>query len=164
MLDQDDNAGIGSWPISMGSVAAGAGTGAGAGAIGAMLLGLAIGFFTGAAAFLAAGALLAGDFFGAAFFAFVAFLGLRALIAFFATLRLLGFFDGRAFFFATLVLAAARFAFAAGRFFPLPFFLAMISILLTVRRLLAVRVAPKPSAVICTRCWSRTEGLRTLFG
>ncbi len=145
MFDQDDNAGIGSWPRSKGSVAAGAGTGAGAGAgaIGAMLFGLAIGFFTGAAAFLAAGALLAGDFFGAAFFAFVACLGLRAFIAFFATFRLLGFLDGRAFFRATLVLAAARFDFAAGRFFPLPFFLAMVSILLTVRRLLVVRVAPK---------------------
>ncbi len=143
MLDQDDSAGIGSWPGSKGSVAAGAGADAGAGAIGAMLLGVADGFFTGAAAFLAAGAVLAGDFFGAAFFALVASFGLRAFIDFFATLRLLGFLDGRAFFVATLVLAAARFAFAAGRFFPLPFFLAMFSILLTVRRLLAVRVAPK---------------------
>jgi len=145
VLDHDDNAGIGSWPRSKGSVAAGAGTGAGAGAgaSGAMLFGLAIGFFAGAAAFLAAGALLAGDFFGAAFLAFVAFFGLRAFIAFFATFRLPGFLDGRAFLFATLVLAAARFAFAAGRFFPLPFFFAMVSILLTVRRLLAVRVAPK---------------------
>jgi len=140
VLDQDDGAGIGSWPISKGSVAAGAGTGAGA--IGAVLFGLAIGFFTGAAAFLAAGALLAGDFFGAAFFALVAFFGLRAVTAFFATFRLLDFFDGRAFFFATLVLAAARFAFAAARFLPLPFlpffpfFLAMVSNLLTVRRLL----------------------------
>lgn len=141
MFDQDDSAGIGSLVRSKGSVAAGAGTGAGA--IGAVLFGLAIGFFTGATAFLAAGALLAGDFFGAAFFALVAFFGLRAFIAFFATFRLLDFFDGRAFFFATLVLAAARFAFAAGRFFPLPFFLAMVSILLTVRRLLGVRVAPK---------------------
>ena len=141
MFDQDDSPGIGSLPRSKGSVAAG--TGSGAGAIGAVLFGLAIGFFTGAAAFLAAGALLAGDFFGATFFALVAFFGLRAFIAFFATFRLLDFFDGRTFFFATLVLAAARFAFTAGRFFPLPFFLAMVSILLTVRRLLAVRVAPK---------------------
>ena len=140
MPDQDDSAGIGSWPISKGSVAAGAGTGAGA--TGAVLFGLAIGFFAGAAAFLAAGALLAGDFFGAAFFALVAFFGLRAVIAFFATFRLLDFLDGRAFFFATLVLAAARFAFAAARFafsaarfLPLPFFpffFAMVSILLTV--------------------------------
>jgi hypothetical protein len=148
VLDHDDNAGIGSWPTSKGSVAAGAGTGAGAGAgaSGAMLFGLAIGFFAGAAAFLAAGALLDGDFFGAAFFAFVAFVaffGLRAFIAFFATFRLPGFLDGRAFLFATLVLAAARFAFAAGRFLPLRFFLAMVSFLLTVRRLLTVRVAPK---------------------
>lgn len=115
---------------------------------------------------MATGALLAGDFFGATFFAFAAFLGLRAFIAFFATFRLLGFLDGRAFFLAALAFAAARFAFAfaAGRFFPLPFFLAMVSILLTVRRLLVVRVAPKLSAVICARCWSHTEGLRTLFG
>ena len=148
MLDQDDSAGIGSWPRSKGNVAAGAGIGAGAGAIGAMLFGLATGFFTGAAAFFTAGAVLAGDFFGAAFFALAAFalaafFGLPVFFAFFAALSLRGFFDGRAFFFATLVLAAARFAFATGRFFPLPFFLAMVSILLTVRRLLAVRVAPK---------------------
>jgi hypothetical protein len=135
-----------------------AGAGAGAGAIGAMLFGLATRIFTGAAAFLAAGAALAGDFFGAAFFALVAF------FAFFATFGLFGFFDGRAFFFATLVLAAARFAFATGRFFPLPFFLAMISILLTVRRLLVVRVAPKKAAVICARYWSRAGGLRRLLG
>jgi hypothetical protein len=141
VLDQDDSAGIGSWPRSKGSVAAGAG--AGAGAIGAMLFGLTAGFFTGAAAFFTAGAALAGDFFGAAFFALVAFFGLRACFAFFATFSLRGFFDGRAFFFATLDLAAARFAFATGRFFPLPFFFAMVSILLTVRRLLLVRVAPK---------------------
>ena len=147
MLDQDDSAGIGSWPRSKGSVAAGAGIGAGA--IGAMLFGLTAGLFTGAAAFFTAGAVLVGDFFGAAFFALATFFalaalfGLAAFFAFFATFSLLGFLDGRAFFFATLDLAAARFAFAAGRFFPLPFFLAMVSILLTVRRLLAMRVAPK---------------------
>jgi hypothetical protein len=120
-------------------------TGVGAGAMGgATLLGAAI---TGlATAFLAAGAALAGAFFAAAL------AGARfgaAFFAFLATFRLLGFFDARAFFFVTLDLAAARFAFATGRFFPLPFFFAMVSLLLAILRLLVVRVVPKKSAVIC---------------
>jgi predicted transporter len=77
-------------------------------------------------------------FFGAARF---------ALFATFAVL--LGFLDGRAFFLAVLLFAAVRFDFATTRFFPLPFFFAMVSLLLGVVRLLAVRVAPKKSAVIC---------------
>jgi hypothetical protein len=48
-----------------------------------------------------------------------------------ATLTLLAFFAGRAFFFATLFFATARLAaFACGRFFPLAFFFAMVSHLL----------------------------------
>jgi len=118
--------------------AAGSAIGAGAGAIGAKLLGATIFFMAGfAAAFLAAGAAFGCAFLGAAFFAF------------FATFTLLAFLDGRAFFFALLLLAAVRFAFATGRFFPLPFFFAMVSLLLAVVRLLAVRVAPKKPAVIC---------------
>jgi hypothetical protein len=117
----DGGGDIGSCPESEAGVNAGAGDGA----IGATLLGFATGFFaTLATAFLAAGAALAGAFLGAAFFAFFA-----------AFAGLLGFFDGRAVFFAALLLAAARFAFATGRFFPLPFFFAMISLLLGVVRL-----------------------------
>jgi hypothetical protein len=125
-LAEDGSGDIGSCPISV------AGAGSGAGAAGAMLAGFAT--FFGAAfftAFFAAGAL-----FGAAFFAFLA-------------TALLGFFDGRAFFFATLRFATARFAFATGRFFPLRFFFAMVSLLLAVVRLLCRRVVPKKSAVIC---------------
>ena len=54
-------------------------------------------------------------------------------------------------FFATFF-ATVRFAFATGRFFALLFllfFFAMITFLLAVLRLLALRVAPKKSAVIC---------------
>ncbi len=129
-LAEDDSDDIGSCPISV--AGPGSGDGAGAGAAGAMLTGFAT--FFGAAfftAFFAAGAL-----FGAAFFAFLA-------------TALLGFFDGRAFFFATLRFATARFAFATGRFFPLRFFFAMVSLLLAVVRLLCRRVVPKKSAVIC---------------
>jgi hypothetical protein len=87
----------------------GAITGAGGGAT---LLGFAT-------RLLAADAVLAGALFGAAFFAFLAtFTGLLVLV------------DARAFFLATLLLAAVRFAFATGRFFPLAFFFAMISLLL----------------------------------
>jgi hypothetical protein len=44
---------------------------------------------------------------------------------------LLGFLDARAFFVTELLrFAAERFAFATGRFFPLPFFFAMVSLLL----------------------------------
>jgi hypothetical protein len=84
-----------------------------------------------------------------------AFLG-AALTALFATLRALPVFlalaftltfDGRAFFLATLFLAAGRLAFATGRFFDLLFF-AMITLLLEIHTL-AVRVVPKKSAVIC---------------
>jgi hypothetical protein len=85
---------------------------------------------------LVTGFAFARAFFGAALFA-LAFTGL------------LGFLDERAFFLAVLLLAAVRFAFAIGRFFPLPFFFAMVSLLLGVVRLLAVRVALNKSAVIC---------------
>ena len=122
MLVEDGGGDIGSWPKSELGVMTGAGAG---GATGATLLGFATGgLATLVTAFLAGGADLAAAFFGAAFFAFLAtFAGL------------LGFFDGRAFFFAALLLAAVRFAFATGRFFPLPFFFAMISLLLGVVRL-----------------------------
>jgi hypothetical protein len=129
--------GVGSNPRSKLDVA----SGAGAGVTGATLVGLTLLMKMAGAAF-----------FGAAFFT-AAFLGaaLRAaaFFAFFATLGLLGFFNLRVFFFTALVLAAVRFAFATERFFPLPFFFAMVSLLLAVLRLLAVRVAPKKSAVIC---------------
>ena len=121
---------IGSCPISELCGIAGAGGGGGA-----TLFGF-IGFFvTVLTAFFAAGL---DAFFGAARF---------ALFATFAVL--LGFLDGRAFFLAVLLFAAVRFDFATTRFFPLPFFFAMVSLLLGVVRLLAVRVAPKKSAVIC---------------
>jgi hypothetical protein len=90
--------------------------GAAGGATGAVGFGRAIGaeadfvgaFFLGAA------------FFGAAFFAFETTFALVAFLAFFL-----------ATFFATPFLATARFAFAAGRFFPFfAFFLAMVSHLL----------------------------------
>jgi hypothetical protein len=133
---EDGGGDIGSCPKSELGVMTGAGAGA---ATGATLLGFATrGFAALVTAFLAGGAALAAAFFGAAF------------LAFFATFAgLLGFFGRRAFFFAALLLAAGRFAFATDRFFPLPFFFAMISLLLGVVRLLAMRVAPKKSAVIC---------------
>ena len=165
---------IGSCPRSVPGVTAGAG----AGAIGAIGFGRAIGLesgvdarFMGAAFFGAAfgaACLDAARFgaarfgaarFGAAFFA-TAFLG-AAFLAFLATLALLALFAGRAFFFAVLFLAAARLVFACGRFFPLAFFFAMVSHLLGVNPII-VRVAPKKSAVICARRWSRRCVLRTL--
>jgi hypothetical protein len=132
---------------------------AGVGAIGATGFGRAIELVTGlggafvVAAFFKA-ALFGAAFFGAAFFA-RAFFG-AAFLAFLANFALLAFFAGRAFFFAMLFLAAARFAFACGRFFPLAFafFFAMVSLLLGVNPIL-VRVALKKSAVICARRWSR---------
>jgi hypothetical protein len=139
--------GVGSNPRSKVDVA----SGAGAGATGATLLGFALFMKMAGAAFFGA-AFFAAAFFGAAFFDaafFGADLRAAAFFAFFATLGLLGFFNLRVFFFAALVLAAVRFAFATERFFPLPFFFAMVSLLLAVLRLLAVRVAPKKSAVIC---------------
>jgi hypothetical protein len=133
--------GVGSSPRSKVDV----GSGAGAGVTGATLAGLTLLMMAGAAFFGAD--FLAAAFFGAAFFG--AAFRAAAFFAFFATLGLLGFFNLRVFFFAALVLAAVRFAFATERFFPLPFFFAMVSLLLAVLRLLAVRVAPKKSAVIC---------------
>lgn len=125
-LLEDGGGDSGSCPKSELGVMTGAGAGGATGAT--TLLGFATcGFATGVTAFLAGGAALAAAFFGAAFFAFL------ALFATFA--GLLGFFGRRAFFFAALLLAAVRFAFATGRFFPLPFFFAMISLLLGVVRL-----------------------------
>ena len=69
--------------------------------------------------------------FGAAFA--TAFFDAAVFLAFLATFALLAFLAGRAFFFATLFLAAARLAFACGRFFPLAFFFAMVSLLLGVK-------------------------------
>ena len=128
---EGDGGDIGSCPISeLGGIA-----GAGGGGGGATLFGFIIGFFvTVLTAFFAA---CLDAFLGAARF---------ALFATFAVL--LGFLE-RAFFFAVLLFAAVRFDFATTRFFPLPFFFAMVSLLLGVVRLLAVRVAPKKSAVIC---------------
>jgi hypothetical protein len=166
----DDGAGaIGSCPRSVLGVTAGDG----AGAIGATGFGRAIGLETGVdtgfmgAAFFGAcldaalfgAARFGAALLGAAFFA-TAFLG-AAFLAFLATLALLALFAGRAFFFAVLFLAAARLVFACGRFFPLAFFFAMVSHLLGVNPII-VRVAPKKSAVICARCWSRRCVLRTL--
>jgi hypothetical protein len=159
----DDGAGaIGSCPRSVLGVTAGAG--AGAGAIGATGFGRGIGLATGVGAGLFGAALIGAAFlgaglFGAAFFA-TAFFG-AAFLAFLATFALLAFLAGRAFFFAELFLAAARLAFACGRFFPLAFFFAMVSLLLGVNPI-SVRVALKKSAVICARRWSRRWGLRTL--
>lgn len=91
-------------------------------------------------------------FFLATFF-FAAFRATGAALAFvflradFALLDLAGFFVGRVFFFAALLFAAVRFAFATGRFFALLFFFAMITSLLAVLRLPAVRVSSKKSAV-----------------
>jgi hypothetical protein len=62
---------------------------------------------------------------------------------------LLDVFAGRVFFFTALLFATVRFAFATGRLFALLFFFAMITFLLAVLRLLAVRVSSKKSAVIC---------------
>jgi hypothetical protein len=116
------------------------GSGVAYGATGATDFGRAIGLFGGHAAF-AGGAVFAdfaGAFFGADFF---------AVFAFATTFALLAFLDFFATFLPTLFLAAARFAFAAGRFFPFAFFFAMVSHLLAVIGLL-MRVAPKKSAVI----------------
>jgi hypothetical protein len=85
----------------------GAGIGDGAGRFGAL--------------FLATTLALGLAFLGAAFTAFFATFAFPAFLAF--TL------PGRAFFFATLFLAAWRFAFATGRFFDLLFF-AMVNLLL----------------------------------
>jgi hypothetical protein len=104
---------------------------------GATIFGFAIGFFAIRVAAFVAGAAFAAAFFGAALFA-LAFTGL------------LGFLDERAFFLTVLLLfAAARFAFAIGRFFPLPFFFAMVALLLGMVRLLVLRVVLNKSAVIC---------------
>lgn len=115
-----------------------AGAGAGAGTLGATTaagaaLGLAGATGRGGAAFFVA-AFLAGAFLGADFLT-AAFLT-AGFFAFFAAAALLAFFAGRAFFFTRLFFAAARFAFACGRFFPLPFFFAMVSRLLGVNPML----------------------------
>jgi hypothetical protein len=116
------------------------GSGVAYGATGATGFGRAVGLFGARAAFAggAAFADFAGAFFGADFF---------AVFAFATTFALLAFLDFFATFLPTLFLAAARFAFAAGRFFPFAFFFAMVSHLLAVIGLL-MRVAPKKSAVI----------------
>lgn len=118
-----------------------AAAGAGAGATGATDFGRAIKLETGfGAAFTGAAfrgaAFFDAAFFGAAFFgaAFAtAFFDAAVFLAFLATFALLAFLAGRAFFFATLFLATARLAFACGRFFPLAFFFAMVSLLLGVK-------------------------------
>jgi hypothetical protein len=117
------------------------GSGVAYGATGATGFGRAIGLFGAHAAFAggAAFADFAGAFFGADFFAVFAFVTTFALLAFLAFVL--------ATFLATLFLAAARFAFAAGRFFPFAFFFAMVGHLLAVIGL-HMRVAPKKSAVI----------------
>jgi hypothetical protein len=116
-------------------------SGAGGGATGATGFGRAIGLF-GAAGF--ATAFAGAAFLRATFFAFFAFFA----TAFFATFALPAFFDGRAFFLATLFLAAERFVFAAGRFFPLAlaFFFAMVGHLLA--GLMAARES-SPEKVCC---------------
>ena len=156
----------GSCPRSVLGVTAGA---AGGGAIGAAGFGRAM-VATGegagllGAAFIGA-ALGVGAFFGAAFFLAAAFLG-AVFLAFLATLALLAFFAGRAFRFAALLLFLATARFACGRFFPLAFFFAMVNLLLGFDPFVRVaslrRVAPKKSAVICARRWSRRAALRTL--
>lgn len=163
MVVDDGAEAIGSCPRSVLGVTAGAG--AGTGAIGATGFGRAIGLVTGVgAAFFGAAltgaALFGAALFGAALFFATAFFG-AAFLAFLASFALLAFFAGRAFFFAELFLAATRLVFACGRFFPLAFFFAMVSLLLGVNPIL-VRVALKKSAVICARRWSRRWGLRTL--
>jgi hypothetical protein len=130
---------------------------------GAGLAGFGFGaaFFAGAdigAAFFTA-LFLGTDFLAALFLA--ADLFDAALLAFLATLVFVALRAGRAFFFAMLFLAVARLVLACGRFFPLPFFFAMVSLLLGVNPIL-VRVALKKSAVICARRWSRRYVLRTL--
>ena len=149
----DDGAGeIGSCPRSVLGVTSG--SGAGVSAIGATGFGRAIELVKGFGAAFLDTAFFGAAFFGATFFA-RAFFG-AAFLAFLATFALLAFFAGRAFFFAVLFLADARFVFACGRFFPLAlaFFFAMVSLLLGVNPII-VRVALKKSAVICAQRWSR---------
>ena len=165
----------GSRPRSVPGVTAGSGDGAGE--IGATGFGRAIELAAdGAGGVGLAGfgaTFFAADFIGAAFFAavftgddllaalfFAAVFLDAAFFAFLAPLVLLAFFAGRAFF-AMLFLAAARLVLACERFFPLPFFFAMVSLLLGVNPIL-MRVALKKSAVICARRWSRRYVLRTL--
>jgi hypothetical protein len=120
-------------------------SGAGGGATGATGFGRAIGLFS-AAGFAAtfAGAFLCATF--RAFFATFAF-----ALAFTLALALPAFFDGRAFFLAMLFFAAERFAFAAGRFFPLAlaFFFAMVG------HLLAGLMAARESSPEKVRCHLR---------
>jgi hypothetical protein len=127
-----------------GVAAAGAGLGAAAVCLGQLGLGAA---FLGAA--LRAAALGAGfAFLGAALATFFAtlpdFLALAFTLAFTFTLA----FEGRAFFFATLFLAAGRLAFATGRFFDLLFF-AMVTLLLEIVR---TPRESSPEKVCCHLC------------
>jgi hypothetical protein len=109
----------------------------GGGAMGADFRGFAVFFF---AVFLTASLGLGGDF---------AFL-LGGFVALFATFFALpADFAGLFFFFVVLLLAAVYLAFPTDRFLVLLFFLAMVSFLLAVLRLLIMRVALKKSAVIC---------------
>ena len=129
--------------VDIGGAAAGIEGGA---AIGAGLIGVATLFRLGAA-FLATTLALG-----------LAFLG-AALTAFFATLTALPVFlafafAGRAFFFATLFLAAVRLAgprlaFATGRFFFDLLFFAMVTLLLEIVR---TRRESSPEKVCCHLC------------
>ena len=127
-----DDSGANGWcPRSVLGVTSAAG--AGAGATGATGFGRVIELTTGfGAAFTGAAFRGAAFFFFGAAFA-TAFFDAAVFLAFLATFALLAFLAGRAFFFATLFLAAARLAFACGRFFPLAFFFAMVSLLLGVK-------------------------------
>jgi hypothetical protein len=101
------------------------------------------------AAFLAATLGMGFAFLGAAPTTF--FAALRAVPDFFAfTLDFAFTFavEGRAFFFATLFLAAGRLAFAIGRFFDLLFF-AMVTLLLEIVRTLG---ESSPEKVCCHLC------------
>jgi hypothetical protein len=130
-----------------GGAAAGAGLGAAAVCFGQLGLGAA---FLGAAfraATLGAGFALLGAAL-ATFFATLPalpdFLAVAFTLAFTFTLA----FEGRAFFFATLFLAAGRLAFATGRFLDLLFF-AMVTLLLEIVR---TRCESSPEKVCCHLC------------
>jgi hypothetical protein len=91
---------------------------------------------------------------GAAFFATtlgvgLAFLGAARFATFIPDFFALAFtFAGRAFFFATLFLAAGRLAFAVARFFDLLFF-AMVNLLLEIIR---THCESSPEKVCCHLC------------
>jgi len=146
-----------------GAVGASAAGGAGGAAVGAGLGAADLGQLGLGATFLGAAflgtALLAATlgegfaFLGAALATFLA--TLRALPVIFAlhftlpfTLAFTFALEGRAFFFATLFLAAGRLAFATGRFFDLLFF-AMVTLLLEIVR---TRCESSPEKVCCHLC------------